>query len=301
MARTDYSGIVYDPISKQMLLFGGGHGPAVATDIVAFPMAALPSPWVSLYPSTPAAAMVPENEDNVLWRWISTNQPVVRHTYNACLMIGHKFYMMTAYTGTFCWYDLDRKVWSWTKTGTPPWADSSASALDPQSGKIVIVGTDPQASGWIQVWLYDPVADSVQHCGWTGGIGRLFDLHYLAERDVFVALQPSGDVWEIMLNRFAPKNTKSVKIATTGAPAVVDMMPAAWARNPASDVLLGCIGNGIAQNFNLTTHVWSPLHLKNEDGSSARMTQAFYCIEFDPDSGCFIFLARDGNTYAYRP
>jgi hypothetical protein len=30
------------------------------------------------------------------------------------------------------------------------------------------------------------------------------------------------------------------------------------------------------------------------------MQQAYYCLDFDVASGCTLFLARDGNTYAFR-
>jgi hypothetical protein len=41
--------------------------------------------------------------------------------------------------------------------------------------------------------------------------------------------------------------------------------------------------------------------MKLDGGSNAAMSQIYYNLDFDPDSGCYIFIGVDGRTYAYRP
>ena len=90
---TDYSGIAYDPVGKRICVFGGGHGPSQETDIRVLDLSSLQ--WSSLYSPTPVAEMqkVP-NLDSDRGRYISTNQPTARHTYNLTLVRGRSFYMM---------------------------------------------------------------------------------------------------------------------------------------------------------------------------------------------------------------
>ena len=92
-----------------MCLFGGGHGPSQETDIRTLSMDSLE--WASLYPSTKRSDMTLANGDSDHGRWISTNQPYARHTYNMTVVAGRRFYM-------FAWYGqpdhLDRpnsRVW----------------------------------------------------------------------------------------------------------------------------------------------------------------------------------------------
>src|SRR6185312_17074926 len=107
-------------------------------------------------------------------RWISTNQPYARHTYNMTLVAGRRFYMFTwygqvdhldvpgpPYGGRACWYDFDAKSWSYSQysEARTPWAYYCAAVLDPVSGKIMIAGYNPQA-GPGNIWLYDPTNDT---------------------------------------------------------------------------------------------------------------------------------------------
>ncbi len=306
-ARTDYSGFVYDPSGKQMLLFGGGHGPAVDTDIRAFPLASRPSPWTSLYPSTPVSAMVASNQDKSFGRWISTNQPLVRHSFNTSLMIGTRFYMMGAYSdfigsgpGRISWYDLSTKTWSYSKIVTAPWYYASGAAFDPVSGKVVVYGTDAGASNWLHLWVYDPVADAIiaDVPTPTSLTGFSFDLHYVGNNQ-FIATEMGGRVTEIAFNRVNPTLSTFARAATTGTP------PPSSAQGNATGWdgtrLGGFVSSGVFYTYNPATRVWSTQQMKLDDGSNAGMSQVYYNIDFDPDSRCYIFIATDGRTYAYRP
>lgn len=301
IARTDYSGTAIG--NGHLYLFGGAHGPGVNDDIRAFDLTTFQ--WASLYPPTPAAAMVASNQDATFGRWISTNNPMVRHTYNAQVVIGRKFYLITAGggseypAGTVCWYDLDAKAWSYSKIGHPDWYFASAAAVDPVSGKCVIVGTDTGASNWCHVWLYDPIADTAQKIAdVTVGLGYMFDLLYLPQRDSFLAIQANNTLWEIKLNRATSNASISVVTPSGQPPAAVFFYPARWRWN--GRLLAGCIIDGKLSTLDPATWQWGSVQMLNEDGTNATMQQAYYCLDFDSSSGCYVFLARDGNTYAAR-
>ena len=118
-----------------MCLFGGGHGPSQETDIRVLDLQTMQ--WSSLYPTTPRKEMTIANGDSDLGRWISTNQPYARHTYNNMLVAGRRFYLFTPYGqadhldgpnvpygGRVCWYDFDTGAWSYSRYSNEqtPWA-----------------------------------------------------------------------------------------------------------------------------------------------------------------------------------
>jgi len=171
---TDYSGITYDSVGKRMCLFGGGHGPSQETDIRVLDLQTMQ--WSSLYPTTPRSEMTLSNGDSDLGRWISTNQPYARHSYNMTVVAGRRFYLFTPfgqadhlagpnppYGGRACWYDFDAKAWRYSQISSAqtPWAYYSAAVLDPVTGRIVIGGGNPQG-GVGKIWLYDPATDTFE-------------------------------------------------------------------------------------------------------------------------------------------
>ncbi|MGH8801879.1 MAG: hypothetical protein ACREX6_06255, partial [Casimicrobiaceae bacterium] len=296
-ARTDYSSIVYDAAGKRMLLFGGGHGPGVDTDIRAFPLATRPSPWQSLYPPVPAADRVDSNWDKSVGRWISLNQPIVRHTFNAALMIGRKYYLLTSGGieghGVIAWYDPEiidpTKRWSFSKAGQPPWYYASGVALDPISANVVVYGTDPSASNFLHLWLYNPRTDTISAAVDAPRMltGYLFDLHYIPQLDRFVAFESTGRITEIALDRAHPHASRIAHVATTGSePPRSNAAELAWNGH----VLGGNIVNGVFHAYDPVKRTWSQYQVKTEDGGNATMTQVFYTIAYDSDSGCFIFI-----------
>lgn len=304
-ARTDYSGIVYDPNGRQMLFFGGGHGPAIDTDIRAFDLVRLR--WSSLYPSTPISQMVPSNRDDKLGRWISTNQPLPRHTYNSSCIVGSRYYALQSWTyydamrpAPICWYDLRTNVWSYSSAGVPGWFSTAAVAYDKASKKILVVGTDIENSTWAHFWLYDPFDDSIAKISDYKLVARsTIVMRHVPQRDVYVVVQPKGIVWELAFNRTIPAASTLTPIEATGSPPTpVDYNPNGLAFD--GKVLGGNVVNGTFYTYDPSTRAWSTAQLQYEDGSHATWTQAYYCIDFDPGSGCYIILARDGQTYAYR-
>lgn len=120
---------------------GGGHGPSQESDIRVFDLATLK--WSSLYPPTPRALMTAANGDSDKGRWIPTGPQYARHSYNMALVMGRRYYVMTAlgmpdhlegaappWGGRICRYDFD--------TGGPAF---SASPFDPAAVTRSAVGS----------------------------------------------------------------------------------------------------------------------------------------------------------------
>ena len=204
---TDYSGITFDRVGRRMCLFGGGHGPSQETDIRTLSMDSLE--WASLYASTTHSDMTLANGDSDHGRWISTNQPYARHTYNMTVVAGRRFYMSAwygrpdhldrptpAYGGRVCWYDFDAKNWSYGQypASKTPWMSYAAAAPDPRAGKVVVAGMGPQASPG-NFWLYDPANDAyVTDPTFPPPVGYAHDLVSFPPDDCFYALQTDGQV-----------------------------------------------------------------------------------------------------------
>ncbi len=318
--RAEYSCLVCDPTGRQMLWFGGPHNNNYGTPdyIRAFSTDSLA--WSKLYAET--LNRVDANFDAPRSRFISTNQPIAVHTFNGSLMIGHKYYKLSSggaggSVDNLCYYDLDMQTWTWSNI-TPLWYYGSGMALDPASGRVVVFGTDPQASNNLALYDYDPATDKqALRCG-APGAGYMFKLLYLPERDIFLAISYGGEVWEIYYNRSNPAASVITMSATIAAN---DAAPAAWTlasdRPPPSGhgfgidkigfardhtgLIHGHVYSGFIYTYDPAARTWSKRQIKNEDGTNYAGSQWFYLTEHDPVSGCYFFLAEDGYTYAYRP
>ncbi len=311
---TDFSGIAYDRAGKRMCLFGGGHGPSQETDIRIFDLTT--SQWSSLYPPTPRSAMTLANGDSNYGRWISTNQPYARHSYNMSLVVGRRFYLFTPYGqadhldgpgppygGRICWYDFDAKNWSYSQytSGQTPWAIYAAAVLDPVSGKVIIAGLSAPA-GPGSLWIYDPASDSfLTGSPFPSAVGYAHDLVYFPPDDSFYVLQSNGRVWRLTVNRANLAFSSVAALAVTGTP------PAAgprcgFAYDSINKIIGGNVTNGTFYAFDPASRAWSAKAMQVEGGSIGIPNQTFHCLEFDADSGCFIFLndATNPTTWGYR-
>ena len=315
----DYSGMTYDPIGKRMLIFGGGHGPSNETDIRSLDLSTLA--WSSLYPSMPYSDMTLANCDSDRGRWISTNHPFARHSYNETLVVGRRFYMMCfqgmpyingvaepQWGGRICWYDFDTGAWTYSKNtrAQTPWHFASAAALDPVSGKIVVVGMDAYYQSFL--WFYDPGTDTIATGPkLTSGVGLSLDLIYVPDNDRFYAIsQLNGKVSEIALNR-ANLNLSSATALAVSAnlPGYTGDAPSGYAYDPVNKIIGGFVVKGVFSAFDPFAKTWTQKQMIDAaTGSAASTSQTFYCMEFDPASGCFIFLGNAGSlkgrTFAYR-
>lgn len=164
----DYSRITYVPVGHRMLVFGGGHASTPRTDVVQFDFESLS--WSSAYPSTPESAMTPGNLDRVAGRWISTNHPTARHSWDAIVFapnVGALIHLGAndgtpssscpdygvPYHGTrIAHYDPTSTTWRFTEASTV--GLSVAAAWDPMSGMVVAL------KGSVGLTVYDPVAET---------------------------------------------------------------------------------------------------------------------------------------------
>lgn len=312
---TDYSGIAFDRAGRRMCLFGGGHGPSQETDIRVLDMESLE--WSSLYPPTPRSEMTRSNGDSDLGRWISTNQPYARHTYNMTVVAGRRFYMFTCYGqpdhldgpappygGRVCWYDFDARTWSYSRypASKTPWMYYAAAALDPRSGKIVIAGLGPQVSPG-NIWLYDPGNDTyVTGPPFPPAVGYAHDLVYFPPGDCFYALQSDGRVWRVVIDRAElGKSTVTNLDATGRKPTKTGRC--GFAYDSLNERIGGNITNGIYYAFDPVSLTWSGTLVRVESGSDGVPDQVFHCLDFDIASGCFVLLDQPGTarTWLYRP
>ena len=317
---TDYSGLAYDRIGKRICLFGGGHGPSQEDDIRVLDLSSLQ--WISLYPPTPLAQMVHSNLDADKGRWISTNQPTTRHSYNMTLVLNRRFYMMNyegnpgsgylpdttinegaggGWGGRVCWYDFDAKTWTYSKLtqAQTPWYYAAAAALDPVSNKIIVIGDNNQA-GSGHLWVYDPTTDTFA-TGPVMNVGYSHDLVYFPPNDLFYAIQSDGRVWEFKFDRTNINNSTLAQLAVTGAPPPLGPT-CGLAYDSVNKIIGGNVVNGVFHAFDPVTKVWTAATIQTEAGSVGVPNEVFYCLEFDPDSGCFIFLDLPtvNMTWAFR-
>ena len=310
---TDYSGLAYDPVAKRMCIFGGGHGPCQWTDIRAYNLGTLR--WSSVYVPTPRGEMTLSNGDSDEGRWISTNQPYARHSYNMSLVLGRRFYLMTpvgmpsdldgpspAWGGRICWYDFNRRAWSYSRiaNAATPWYYACAAAADPRTRLILVIGPNRQA-GLGNLWLYDPAADAISTGPSLPDVGYALDLVYFPPNDRFYALQSDGRVWEINFDRASINLSTITRLATSGSPP-----PASGACGFAYDsvnrIIGGNIVNGRFHAFDPVSRTWTTVPVQTLPGTANAPDQAFHCLDFDPASGCFIFLSNPATatTWAYR-
>ena len=311
---TDYSGLVYDPAGRRDLIFGGGHGPYQWTDIRAYDLTTLQ--WSSLYPPTPRSEMTLANGDSSFGRWISTNQPYARHSYNMSVVVGRRFYLMMQlglpdhldgpappWGGRICWYDFNTRAWSYSRNSSAetPWYYASAAALDPVTQLIVIVGPNSQG-GTGNLWLYDPATDSISVGPPLPDIGYALDLVYFPPSGKFYAMQADGRAWEIALGRANISASTITPVAITGSPPPVSGA-CGFAYDSNSRIIGGNVINGTFHAFDPVSRAWSMTKMQTLPGAQSVPNQAFHCLDFDPVSGCFIFLsdpATSSRTWAYR-
>ena len=307
----DFSSITYDRVAKRMCLFGGGHGPSQETDIRIFDLTTLQ--WSSLYPPTPRSQMNQANADSDLGRWVTTNQPFARHSYNMTLVSGRRFYMMQntgmpdyldgpqpAWGGRICWYDFDAGMWTYSRNSSAatPWYYANAAVLDPVSGKILVLGLNAQA-GAGAMWIFDPATDSIATGPSLPDVGYSTDAVYFPPNDRLYLMYGDGRVWEITYDRATPANSTVVPLAVTGT-APSDTSTAGFAFDSVNNIIGGKVVNGTFYAFNPLSRAWSAVTMQTE--TPGVPNQAFHCLEFDADSGCFIFLSdwTTDTTWAYR-
>lgn len=319
-AVTDYSGLVYDSVSHQLLMFGGGHATTMTDTIFAFDLNDTLR-WTELYEPTPCDVMVAGNLDAELGAWnMGTSGPYPRplsiHSYdlNAFSPERNQLVLISrSFTGGYCntvgndvggpiaHYGLSTGAWSFSTT--EPSHTIAASELDPTTGLIVVLGSDG-------LKLYDPVSEtyaseveSLDHA--QGGsfdvtaLGYANHLVYFPPNDTFYYFmrgQPV-DVVALKLDRAAPEQSTLELLATEG--------PSSPHEEPGYDYdsANAIIGGGVHDNhfyaFDPATASWTEHAIQGD----APGTQAFHALGYDPVSNVFVFRSDSStgqHTWAFR-
>lgn len=310
---TDYSGVAID-VANNRLLWGpaGGHGSSWANHVRAYNLAS--QTVTTPYAGTPQAMHTAANADSVLGRWKSDNNAMERHTYNMTLVANGALYVMqgqgmphpfnadpndtSLWGGRVCWKTFSDGVWHYSQIASAPWYQAAAAMFDAQMQRIVVAGTDKDASTWGFVWLYDPATDSavkIYDSVSTQIFGPTNALAYALNQDAYFIINPiSGEVWKLTLNRATPTQSQVVKLAVTGKPnygALGSPYPFSYGYHAPSGKIIGTVVAGKLNTFDPVTKAWSSVQLLNEDGSNANVTQAFYAGAVDPTSACYLFLS----------
>lgn len=319
-AVTDYSGLIYDSVSHQLLMFGGGHATTMTDTIFAFDLSGSLT-WRELYEPTPCELMVASNLDAELGAWNMGRsgpypRPLAIHSYdlNAFSPERNHFILISrSFTGGYCntvgndvggpiaHYGLATGAWSFSDA--EPSASIAASERDPITGLIVVLGNDG-------LKLYDPVAeayaidvealDDAQGGGFdVASLGYANHLVYFPPSDTFYYFmrgQPV-EVIALKLDRDMPERSTLELVASDG--------PSSPHEEPGYDydAVNEVIGGGVHDNrfyaFDPATASWTEHAIQG----AAPGSQAFHALGFDPVSNVFVFRSDAGtgqHTWAFR-
>jgi len=160
-----YSGMAYDSVNQQLLVFGGGHNDYGGNEIWAFDTQALT--WEKQYEPDPVSAYVLSNYDySETGKLQASGRPLARHTYDFVEFIDDAGVMMVyggrpttagatqipVHTLYDTWtYDYPSK--QWTYKNPRPWDIWAGSAAYDESAKLLVAVHQGKTS------VYDHVAD----------------------------------------------------------------------------------------------------------------------------------------------
>jgi len=330
---TDYSGMTYDPIGHRMLVWGGGHAATYRDDVEALDLETLE--WYVDAPPTPCSNMVIENVDLSLSRWITTNHPIARHSYDLLVVVPSQLslWMLARMQGRGrgcnhlpppsdeapyvlndghhrgpARYDFVTRQWTFYQN-IPTWDFGTGAEYDPVSGKIVLVdgrGMD----------VLDPVADQVvAEVSWPDeslaaeiNSGEGVKLVYVAPRDSFYVViaappnQTNGGVYEIQVNRSNWSQSSIRRIGTPLPSPAPDKQ--AWAYEESVGLIVGGVRDGVVYAFDPETEQWSwrQAQVDSSDGAAIGSVTG-QALAYDPVDAVIIFrtdYASGWRTWAYR-
>jgi RNA polymerase sigma factor (sigma-70 family) len=325
-AIADYSGMAYDAARNRMLWFGGGWGGTEYDGIAALNLADLS--WSEEYPPTPLSAMGPENYDARHGCWKSGTagpypRPAARHTVDLLNISGDHLVVLSQagnvgvglagwplhqqgdgpnYTGTTAHYDLSAKRWLFSETSAI--SSYPGSAVDPITGKIVILGGNG-------LYLYDPATsqlDAAIDTMWSymkldgdgsaiesAQLGYNVPLTYFPPDDSFY-LFGAQKIFCLRLNRADPSASTMTEVRAQGA-----QPPRLWqvAYDPVRQQLVGGPVNSVLYALDPKTNTW-----QNRQLAQPGLTLSWMCLEYDPVNDVFIFVTdrsgSSGKVYAFK-
>jgi PKD repeat protein len=328
---TDFSGMVYDQKRQRMVLFGGGHAATNYDALNTFPSSSLR--WTEEYPPTPATAMTAANYDYTRGAWLRGPdggpypRAAARHTEDLMDVAGDELILLGVVEGNangtasgdtteelfttpgrIAHYNFVSK--SWTFTNVPGVKGWPASAYDPVSGKIVMLGSSTLS-------VYDPVAETLatainlnSYAGLAHIVredGSTFSQNPLRYNNNLVYFPPNqkmyyferfgGSVYEVNLNRTDFSASTITLLNTTGTP------PPSTEIGYGYDSINHIIGGGPVNNtfygFDPGTKAWTAQTMQG----GAPGTVAFHALDYDSANNVFVFItdkASGRRTWAYR-
>jgi hypothetical protein len=318
---TDYSGFQYDPNNHQMLMFGGGHSASCSTDVVAFSFASLA--WSSMYPSTLVADMVPTNVDGAACRFISTNHPLARHTYDLmavttntkelllfgagwaranCGLSPEEMKVVTPHGVKISHYDPVAKTWAY---GPPrgSWSGAGSAEYDPVSGKVILVTEKG-------LWFYDPVVKSapVKALSYVRPIPLSQNLVYFppSRRMYYIGSNTVNPVWEVTLDR--THFSRSMIEPMTGITGDIPprMLEVGYAYDSANRIIGGGVKDGKFYAFDPVTKTWTSRTMQVDPHSDRKRIgsiEVTHALAYDAVDNVFIFITNNASgrhTWAYK-
>jgi hypothetical protein len=287
---SDYSGMVYAPSLRSMLVMGGGHTSTDYDAVNSFSTRTLS--WRELYLPTPGARMTPQNYDRVRGAWLQGEKgpyprPVARHTLDELVVANNEIIVLAQVDGNgktagnnwpegYTSYNLatrariahlELRSLEWTFAPDDYGAENfSAAEYDPPSGKVVLLG----AYG---LYAYDPVEKrkslSIDFQSYPGAN---------QVRDEKGSRIPAGAVFELEANR--ADFSKSVVRLVADAPIVGAATKFAY--DAKNQLIGGGLWGGVFHAFDPRTRSWSS---KKIDGPK---TIAFMAMDYDPDANAYI-------------
>jgi len=328
---TDFSGMVYDQKRQQMVVFGGGHASTNYNAINTFPSSSLR--WVEAYPPTPATAMTAANYDYTHGAWLTGPdggpypRAAARHTEDLMDVVGDELILLDLVegnaNGTASGDTTEKMFWSpariahynfvsksWTFANVPGVTNWPASAYDPVSGEIVILGSSSLS-------IYDPNAKTlttaINLAGFAGLAhiahedGSGFSQNPLRYNNNLVYFPPnqkmyyfehfSGGVYEVNLNRANFSSSTVTLLNTTGTPP--PNAEVGYGYDSTNQVIGGGPVNNVFYAFDPVTKAWAAQTIRG----GAPGNVAFHALDYDPVNNVFVFItdkASGRRTWAYR-
>jgi chitodextrinase len=159
-----YSGMAYDSVNHQLLIFGGGHNDYGGNEVWAFDIDS--QVLKRMYNPDPESAHTLDNYDtNEPGKLQSSGRPLSRHTYDNIEFVDHAGVMVTfgGYTVDSAtgggeigmlypkdtWsYSYNQNSWTYMSNTPYPFVEAGGSAYDASSGLLVALFYD-------QTWVYD--------------------------------------------------------------------------------------------------------------------------------------------------
>jgi PKD repeat protein len=327
---TDYSSLVYDEKRKQTVVFGGGHVATNYDAVNAFSSVTLQ--WVEQYPPTPATAMTVANYDYDRGAWLSGPdggpypRAAARHTEDLMNIVGDELIVLGYVEGNaagtsaggsnvlqflsnarVAHYDLVAKTWTFsTAVGVQHWP---ASAYDPVSGKIVILGSymlavyDPAARAMTTALDFtDPagLAHITREDGSRSPVNLGYNnnlVYFPTNQKMYYFERTTGAVYEVDLNRADLSASAITLLSTTGTPPPNSEI--GYGYDPVNQIIGGGPINGVFYAFDPATKTWTAQTMQGGAPGSV----AFHALNYDLVNKVFIFItdrASGRKTWAYR-